>query len=1175
MHGEKMRLSLQAFVKAGPHSARPYFVAFISIWVLLTTSGANAQDWKDVASFAVHEAAPYFVNESYGFVFTPGIAGPGTAGPTEPNALLWRTTDGGASWQSINTGIQIGDFCRITQLYFVTASHGYMAVDGVARYGLYETLDSGLTWNKTSLFENHSLFSVYVVDSLIFAINRSPTTLLESSDDGLTWQTISGALAPELIIGNSESLLEVGGPGGTPGGFYNVVARQSADYGATWSWGGSEKLGPEAWNQFVFPHSQTIVLAEEFGGGTSNIELSVDGGQNWVSTYATSLIGGINAIAGDGCAVYVQRTAEDSAASFGCLRSTNNGQTWVNVGGPVHECDARTLSVVGHGAVVYAIADSIEGIPINSPGGGCHLWRTTDGGDGLLSSIVRSTVTTGHTLGIGASGGDTLITKLCDTASLSLWLHFMADNCDYGGLSGVSIDGIDSTTAGYTVISTNHLWSQNLPDTAMVTILPQTPGTYPLTVHAHYTDDDFLGGDTTFHLTLIIQPNPGILDLNAKPLYDFGTQALCTPVSVRDTFSTAAHGCEQVTVDSVVFHPDSTQFKDFTFKNSGSFIPDSIPKSFPISFKPSIADTERGNIFIYWFDGETQHVDTIPTQGVGVSDTRTFAIHADTLSLRMCDSTNGTVLFTNTTCGTLTLDSLTLPNGVILAPGMNPLFPLVLAPGASDSLIVHLVLGSAGTAPLQVGDTTLLVIGHVQFTEHGSSSAFDTTIVLSIRVGRGVPAATLSTASLDFGSVSTCGGSVTLPVVLFSTGCDTLTCSSAVPALPFALTKSFSPMLPVGEVDTAFVTFTPTQSGQFNDTLTITTNASTETVPLHGVGIAGASILSVDTAPRYFGALYACQSKDTTITLHNSGCEMLTIKSASLANASFTTDTTFPLTIPPSDSVSIRISLLPNTANTIDTIQFFTDASAGDSTVTIPLSASIIPPAHLVLALSPSDTATDGALVTCYVLLEGQVPSGTISGLTFDITHNDDLLSFESASGVTMTGTSGTPELQVLQFTAGSPAESLTYTDTLGAISFRVYLSDSSFTPLSLSSISFTNSLSLADNCIASIVDSGASFTYVYQCGEPLILDAMLGTLPFTITEIVPNPAQDEITIALSGNVQPFVELFDALGRGQDVRSTSLPSGVSLDVTNLPSGIYFIRLSAGGYVQSRSVVIQK
>ena len=262
---------------------------------------------------------------------------------------------------------------------------------------------------------------------------------------------------------------------------------------------------------------------------------------------------------------------------------------------------------------------------------------------------------------------DTLTTKLCDTASLSLWLRFTADNCDYGGLSGVTIDGIDSTTAAYSIVSTHNPWSAGEPDTARVTILPQTPGTYPLIIHAHYTDDDFLQGDTTFAVTLVIQPNPGSLTLSAPPLYDFGTQALCNPVAVRDTFGIAGHGCEAVTVDSVVFRADSAQFTDFTFTNiTKNFTADSVLHKFPISFKPSLADTERGSIYLYWFDGETQHIDTIPAQGAGVSDTRTFAISADTLVTRLCDSTTGAIVIAKTTCGTLEVDSLMLPNGVSL-----------------------------------------------------------------------------------------------------------------------------------------------------------------------------------------------------------------------------------------------------------------------------------------------------------------------------------------------------------------------------------------------------------------------------------------------------------------------------------------------------------------------------
>ena len=113
------------------------------------------------------------------------------------------------------------------------------------------------------------------------------------------------------------------------------------------------------------------------------------------------------------------------------------------------------------------------------------------------------------------------------------------------------------------------------------------------------------------------------------------------------------------------------------------------------------------------------------------------------------------------------------------------------------------------------------------------------------------------------------------------------------------------------------------------------------------------------------------------------------------------------------------------------------------------------------------------------------------------------------------------------------------WADTIGSLTFQVYLTDSTETPLTLSNISFNNSLNLPNDCIASIDDASSGFTYTYQCGEQIIQDAM-NSIPFSITSIAPNPAQNEITITGTGMQSTTLELYDVLGRERDVRSTSL-----------------------------------
>ena len=93
-------------------------------------------------------------------------------------------------------------------------------------------------------------------------------------------------------------------------------------------------------------------------------------------------------------------------------------------------------------------------------------------------------------------------------------------------------------------------------------------------------------------------------------------------------------------------------------------------------------------------------------------------------------------------------------------------------------------------------------------------------------------------------------------------------------------------------------------------------------------------------------------------------------------------------------------------------------------------------------------------------------------------------------------------------------------------------------------------------------------------CGDSLILAAMNDSLPFYITNIAPNPASSTIEINLSSSALVAYTLFDALGRSVLSNSTSA-SSFSLDVSNVPSGIYYLRVASNNYVQLRSISITR
>lgn len=347
------------------------------------------------------------------------------------------------------------------------------------------------------------------------------------------------------------------------------------------------------------------------------------------------------------------------------------------------------------------------------------------------------------------------------------------------------------------------------------------------------------------------------------------------------------------------------------------------------------------------------------------------------------------------------------------------------------------------------------------------------------------------------------------------------------------------------------------------------------------------SLLSLDSAFS-FDTLYPCQRIDTTITLYNAGCDSLFVYGDTISgtNGTYRIDTTYPLVILGGTSTKVRLTAIPDTtgqpANINALLTFRSNSQSAFPP--IPLTASIAYPGQLSLVLSHPDSAKPGQIVTVYVILQDGLANGVarpISALHFDLTHDDDLLSF-AGTGLMPTSTSGPTTAQVQHFdvTPIPQAGSTAPRDTIGVLTFKVYLADSSSSALTLSNVTFDKLPGHAADCINSIDDSGAVFYYIASCGDSPMQD-LLSSGSFTIESIRPNPAESEIEVRVVGGAEAAlsVKMYDALGRAvipvQDVRSTSLHDPVTLDVSSLAEGIYYLWISSGGFVQTRSVSIQR
>ncbi len=304
----------------------------------------------------------------------------------------------------------------------------------------------------------------------------------------------------------------------------------------------------------------------------------------------------------------------------------------------------------------------------------------------------------------------------------------------------------------------------------------------------------------------------------------------------------------------------------------------------------------------------------------------------------------GSVTLNTATTQSLTLTStgtspVTVNSAAITGAGFSiaQSFPVTLNPSQALTLQVQFDPTTAGaltgqltiTSNSTTGSTAQIALSGAGTTGSGPQST---------------PQLSVSASSLSFGSV-TVNTTATQYLTLISTGTSPVTVNSApITGAGFSIAQSFPVVLNPSQSLTLQIQFDPTTAGTLSGQLTVNSNStsgSTIQVALAGTGTTAPSPqLSVSAPSLTFGSETVNTGTTQSLTLTSTGTSPVTINSVTIIGSGFSISQTFPVTLNPSQTLTLQVQFDPTTTGTLTAQLTIISNSTTGNTVQVALSGT-------------------------------------------------------------------------------------------------------------------------------------------------------------------------------------------------------------------------------------------